>query len=86
MNTEYKFEVSATDTSVAFDCEAERAEREGFKGVAERQRANALHLRNAVHHMQGLCPEGFRVETRIVVALVPHVNPVLRDEIREGRG
>lgn len=79
---EYSFHVDSTDTSVAFDCEADRAEREGFAGVAKRQRANALHLRNAVHHMQQLCPEGFRVETKIVVLHVPNVNAVLLDEYR----
>ena len=80
--TEYAFHIVAMDTSVAFDCEADRAEAEGMTGVAQRQRAAALHLRNAVHHMQQLCPDGFRVETRIVVSHVPDVNPVLRDEYR----
>lgn len=80
--SEYAFHIEATDTSVAFDCEAERAEREGMTNVAERQRAKALHLRNAVHHMQQLCPEGYIVQAKIVVSHVPNVNPVLRDEIR----
>ena len=80
--SEYEFAVNAMDTSVAFDCEADRAEREGFSSVTKRQRATALHLRNAVHHMQKLCPEGFRVETKIVVSHVPNVNPVLCDECR----
>lgn len=79
----YAFNVNAQDTSVAFDCEADRAEREGFTHVVERQRATALHLRNAVHQMQRLCPEGYRVETQIVVSHVPDVNPVLRDRYRE---
>jgi methylthioribose-1-phosphate isomerase len=83
MTTEYGFHVDAADTSVAFDCEATRAEREGFTHVAKRQRATALHLRNAVAHMQKLCPEGFRVDTKIVVSLVPDVNAVLRDDVRD---
>ena len=80
--SEYTFHIEATDTSVAFDCEADRAEREGFKNVAKRQRATALHLRNAVHHMQSICPEGHRVATRIIVEHVPDVNSVLKDEYR----
>lgn len=80
--SEYTFHIEATDTSVAFDCEADRAEREGFENVAKRQRAKALHLRNAVHTMQKLCPEGYLVQTRIIVEHVPNVNPVLRDECR----
>lgn len=79
---EYAFHVDATDTIVAFDCEADRAEREGFKGVTKRQRDNALHLRNAIAHMQSICPEGFRIETKIVVSHVPNVNPVLCNEFR----
>lgn len=53
--SEYSFPIEITDTSVAFDCEADRAEREGFKHVAERQRAKALHLRNAYEHMRKFC-------------------------------
>ncbi|AYN57996.1 hypothetical protein HWB90_gp046 [Mycobacterium phage Fowlmouth] len=79
----YAFEVASMDLSVAFDCEADRAEREGFTGVAERQRANTLHLRNAVDHMVKHCPEGYRVKTEIVVSFVPNVNPVLKDEYRK---
>lgn len=81
--SEYGFEISSLDTSVALDCEAARAEREGFDGVAKRQRAAALHLRNAVAHMSSVCPEGYRVETRIVVSHVPDVNPVLLDKYRD---
>jgi aspartate aminotransferase-like enzyme len=80
--SEYSIPVSSIDTHVAFDCEARQAEREGLKGVAERQRATALHIRNALAHMQKMCPEGHRVETKIVVTHVPDVNPVLRDDIR----
>lgn len=83
--SEYSFHIDTTDTSVAYDCEADRAEREGFDGVAKRQRANALHLRNAVTHMQVLCPEGYRVQARIVVEHVPAVNAVLLDEIRRDK-
>ena len=79
---EYSFHVDATDMHVALDCEADRAEREGFDCVAKRQRAKALHLRNAVHHMQSICPDGFLIETKIVVAHVPNVNAVLKDEYR----
>lgn len=81
-SSSYSFHIEATDTSVAYDCEADRAEREGFTGVATRQRAAALHLRNAVHHMQSICPEGYRVETKIVVQHVPSVNAALLDEYR----
>lgn len=80
--TEYAFHINPTDTSVAFDCEADRAEREGFSSVAKRQRATALHLRNATDHMQKLCPEGYRTVTKIVVSHVPDVNPVLLDNCR----
>lgn len=82
MAIEYSFAINATDASVAFDCEADRAEREGYTGVTKRQRASALHLRNAVRHIEQLCPDGFRVETKIVVSVVPNVNPVLKDECR----
>jgi len=75
----YAMEINHVDTSVAYDCEADRAEREGFQSVAKRQRANALHLRNAVRHMEKLCPEGYRVQVKIVVSHVPNVNPVLKD-------
>lgn len=83
--TEYSFEVSALDTWVALDCEADRAAREKMMSVATRQRETALHLRNASAHMNGLCPSGFRTRTRIVVDFVPDVNAVLRDDVREGR-
>jgi hypothetical protein len=80
---EYGFELSAQDLSVALDCEADRAQREGFKHVTERQRASALHIRNAVSHMSIHKPEGYRVRTRVVVDYVPDVNPVLKDEYRK---
>lgn len=80
--SEYSFEVSAVDLSVAFDCEADRAEREQMDATRDRQRANALHVRNAEDQMKKLCPEGFRVETKIVFSHVPDVNPVLLDEFR----
>jgi hypothetical protein len=41
-----------TDVRVALECEADRAEREGFANVAERQRALALHIANADAHLQ----------------------------------
>lgn len=83
--SEYSFEISAQDTSCALDCEAKQADRDGLPNLAERQRATALHLRNAVHKMLQLCPEGYRVETRIVISHVPDVNAVLRDDVRENR-
>jgi len=76
--SEYSIHINSMDTVVAFECEADRAEREGMTGVAKRQRDTALHIRNAVDHMQSLCPEGYCVELKIVVAHVPNVNPVLR--------
>jgi hypothetical protein len=83
MMAEYAFHIDYSDASAAFDCEGDRAEREHFPGVAKRQRATALHIRNAVHQMQKICPEGFRVETKIVVSHVPNVNPVLKDRFRD---
>ena len=79
---EYSFDVGMTDAAVAFDCEADRAEREGFTYVAKRQRATALHIRNAYEHMRSICPDGYRVEMKIVVSHVPNVNPVLTDDAR----
>lgn len=73
--SEYSFHIDTTDTVVAYECEADRAEREGFKNVAERQRATALHLKNAVAHMQEICPEGYRVRVKVVVSHEPNVNP-----------
>ena len=83
--SEYSFEVCTQDLWVALDCEADRAKSEGFKGVEERQRKTALHIRNAEAHMHELCPEGYRMRTRIVVDFVPNVNAHLRDDVREGR-
>jgi len=79
----YAMHICPMDTSVAYDCEADRAEREGFKNVAKRQRDKALHLRNAVRHMEKLCPKGYRVEVKIVVSHVPNVNPVMLDHVRD---
>ena len=83
--SDYSFEVSVQDVWCALDCEADRAEREGIKGVAKRQREVALHLRNASSHMAFLAPEGYRVRTQIVMDFVPAVNAVLRDDVRERR-
>ncbi len=74
----YSMHINMIDTAVAFECEADRAEREGFTSVAKRQRETALHLRNAVLHMEKLCPEGYRVDVKIVVSHVPNVNPVAK--------
>ena len=74
---DYVIDFASSDGVAAFGAEADRAEAEGMKGVAERQRATALHLRNAVIHMQKHCPDGYRVQTEIVVSLVPAVNPTL---------
>lgn len=81
---EYSFEISAQDAQLAADCEAQRAEREGMTGVPKRQRATALHIRNAEAHMADLCPAGYRVRARIVFDVVPAVNAVLRDDVRNG--
>lgn len=72
--------VSVLDTCVALECEADRAKREGFHGVADRQRAVALHLRNAERHMMAIAPAGHRVQMDVVFRVVPSVNPVLRPE------
>lgn len=77
------FEVSGLDVAVALECEADKAEREGMKGIAKRQRATALHLRNAEHHMAKICPEGFRIKVELVVSHVPAVNAALRAEFRK---
>ena len=81
--SEYSWEICGMDYHVAHDCEADRAAREGFKGVEERQRLEALHIRNASAHMAQLCPEGMRVRTRIVVDFVPAVNARMYDHVRE---
>ena len=83
--SEYSFDVSVQDLWVALDCEADRAKREGFKGVEDRQRKAALHLRNAQAQMSYLCPEGYGVRARIVFDFVPVVNPYLSDDVRERR-
>ena len=85
MSNEYGWEVCGADLHVALDCEADRAKREGVKGVEERQRKEARHIRNATAHMAQLCPEGYRVRTRIVVDFVPAVNAYMYDHVREGR-
>lgn len=72
--SEYSFSISTSDTIVAYECEADRAEKDGFANVAKRQRDTALHLLNAVTHMQTICPDGYRVDVKIVVAHVPNVN------------
>lgn len=74
--------VDSTDLSVAFDCEADRAKSEGFTSVEKRQRATALHVRNAVHAMQAIAPEGYSTVTQIIVKHVPTINPVCGDEYR----
>jgi hypothetical protein len=76
--SEYSFHISTVDTYVALECEADRAEREGIHGVAKRQRATALHLRNAEEQMRKLCPEGHIVEAQIVLRHVVDVNAVAR--------
>jgi len=81
----YSFEISTQDVWVALDCEADRAKREGFTHVEERQRRTALHLRNAEAHMLFLAPEGHRVRARVVFDFVPAVNAYLRDDVRERR-
>jgi hypothetical protein len=82
--SEYRIRsVPPSDLGAALRCEADRAEREGFGHVAERQRALALHLENAVVTVARLAGDAeLRVEVDIVVHLVPNVNPVLRPEFR----
>ena len=82
MIDEYSIDIEVTDTHVAFDCEADRAKREGIRGVEKRQRAMALHIRNAEAVMTGLCPPDYRLRARIVFDIVPDVNPVLTDKAR----
>lgn len=73
---------SIQDLHVALDCEAKRARQEGFTSVDQRQSALALHVRNAEHQMQYVCPGGFRVQARLVFEHVPDVNAVLSDDRR----
>jgi len=81
MTNEYTLSgVSTSDVVVALECEAARARNEGFRGVAERQDALALHLRNAERVMQDLAPEGHRLQMNITFTFVPNINPVLRKE------
>lgn len=79
----YSFHVDSTDLSVAYDAEADRARSEGFYNVENRQRANALHVRNAVHQMSQLCPDGYRTIVEITVSHVPAINSTLKDEYRK---
>lgn len=83
--SEYSFEVSTQDLWVALECEADRAQREGFTSVEDRQRRTALHLRNTDAHMSGLRPDGHRLRARVVFDFVPAVNPYLSDAVREAR-
>ena len=85
MINEHVIPAEPTDTHVAFDCEADRARKEGMKSVADRQAATALHIRNAEAAMSKIKPAGHRIRMRIVFDFVPDVNPVLRDDVREGR-
>jgi hypothetical protein len=81
MTNEYTIKgVTTNDVVVALECEADRAKREGFPGVEERQRKLALHLRNAEHAMQKLAPAGHRLQMDVTFHFVPDVNPVLRPE------
>ena len=82
---EHFIHVEPTDTWVAFDCEAKRARNEGMTNTAKRQAATALHIRNADAAMHKIAPAGHRLRMRIVFDFVPDVNPVLRDDVREGR-
>lgn len=72
--------VITTEVAVALECEADRAKREGFPGVEERQRKLALHLRNAERAMMALLPDGHRVQMDITFKFVPNVNPALKPE------
>ncbi len=72
--------VQTVEVCVALECEADRAKREGFPGVEERQRKLALHLRNAERAMQKLVPEGHRLQMDITFKFVPNVNPALKPE------
>ena len=76
--SEYSININPVDTYVAFECEADRADREGMTNCAARQRATALHIRNAEEAMRKLRPEGHRMRVRIVFDFVPDVNPVAR--------
>ena len=81
--TEYRIPASTMDLAVALRCEADRAEREKFPNVAERQRKAALHLENAEHHMRKLIPKGYRLRLDLVFSFEPAVNAQLQPEYRK---
>lgn len=83
MEHEYRIRsVPPTDLIAALKCEADRAEGEGMKHTAERQRKLALHLENAVVTVGKVCGENMRVQVDISVGVVVDVNPILRPEYR----
>ena len=83
-NTAYEVHIdSPVDVIVALRCEADRAEREQFPNVAKRQRALALHIENAIHHLQPLAPEGFRLALTLDFHFTANVNPGLKPEFRK---
>ena len=81
--SDFSLEVSTTD--VQLDYEASRARAEGMNGVAKRQAALALAIRNADVVMANLCPPGYRVRARLVWSFEPDVNIHLSDAARESR-
>lgn len=82
---EYSFEVDATDTHVAFDCEADRAEREKLPDsghiVHHQAGAHPVTLRDQAGHVgDGIA----QVQRRLALAL-GRVNAFLRDDVRNAR-
>jgi hypothetical protein len=83
MNTEYSIHIdSVVDLVVALECEANRAQTEGMYSVASRQRALALHIENAVHHLARHQPDGYRLDVTLDFHFKADVNPVLKPEYR----
>jgi hypothetical protein len=84
LNTEPQYEVHVhlVDVIVALRCEADRAEREQFPGVAKRQRDLALHLENAELQLNALPHPGYRLEATVTYRFVPVINAHLKPEFR----
>lgn len=83
MDTPYSIHIDPTDVVVALRCEADRAEAEQFPNVAKRQRALALHIENATHHLRSITPNGYRLALTIDFHFQANVNPSLRPEFRD---
>lgn len=82
MLNSYSIAYNSTDLAAALRCEAKAAAADGLKNLADRQEAVALHIDNAMHQMQAICPEGHHVTTEIVFSFAPSVIATLKPEFR----